>query len=369
MKSTIVLIIGLAMIAIPIAAQESDSKQAETQPNPKSTKPSVLTSENNTALKKALKKYPKADTNKDGVLTRYEAQQYRKKLLGKSKKDKPKVNPTHADIAYGPHVRNRLDLYIAESDRPTPVIVCIHGGGFKGGDKDSFHSNKQLIDAARSAGISLATVNYRLTDGGKHPYPIPMHDSARAVQFLRANAKKYNLDKRRFAATGGSAGGCMSMWLGFHDDMADPDSEDPVLRESTRLIAVAPNNGQSCLHLPTLLKWFDVKSLQEHGGGRPLFGVKPDEPLLNDQTVALSIDASPLTHVNESDPPCFMTFGANKKIDEHSEPGVWVHHPIMGFELQKVMKEKGLECHVKYKDGPETSYKNATEFLIEKLTK
>ena len=81
------------------------------------------------------------------------------------------------------------------------------------------------------AGISVASINYRLTDGGKNPYPIPMHDSARAVQFLRYHADQYNLDKSRFAATGVSAGGCMLMWLGFHEDLADPDNQDPVLRD------------------------------------------------------------------------------------------------------------------------------------------
>ena len=53
----------------------------------------------------------------------------------------------------------------------------------------------------------------------------------------------------------------MLMWLGFHPDLAQPDHEDPVLRESSRLQVLAPRGGQTSVHGPTLLKWFGVKSL------------------------------------------------------------------------------------------------------------
>ena len=72
-----------------------------------------------------------------------------------------------------------------------------------------------------------------------------MHDSARALQFLRLNAERYRVDPRRVAAYGGSAGSGISQWLAYHDDLADPDNPDPVLRQSTRLVAVAPYNAQS----------------------------------------------------------------------------------------------------------------------------
>ena len=325
-----------------------------------------VTSDNNQQLRQLLKRFPAADTNKDGVLTFAEARAARS-LMGK-RNAKDRLQPTHADLKYGPHRRNKLDLFLADSDKPAPVVVCIHGGGFAGGDKSSFHANHGLIKGLNDAGISVATINYRLTEGGKHPYPAPMHDGARAVQWLRMNAEKYNLEKTLFAATGGSAGGCMSMWLGFHDDLADPDAEDPVLRESTRLIAVAPNSGQSSLHLPTLLEWFNVKSLQEHGGARPLFGVpRGGELEITEHLDALSRDASPITHLTKDDPPCYMTFGPNVKITETSTPNKWVHHPVMGFELEKAMTAIGLECEVNYRGGPDPQHSSAVQFLIAKL--
>ena len=174
--------------------------------------------------------------------------------------------PTLAEVRYGEHERHILDFWQAPSDTPTPLLVNIHGGGFRGGDKRKFSNS--LIVMMHKEGISVASINYRFREDGKsrfegeNPlYPAILHDGARALQFLRYNTAKYNLDKIRFAATGGSAGGQMLMWLGFHPDLAPPDHKDPVLRESSRLQVLAPRGGQSCVHGPTLLKWFGVDSL------------------------------------------------------------------------------------------------------------
>ena len=143
-------------------------------------------------------------------------------------------DPDVENASYGPHERNVLDLWKAKPQRPTPLVVHIHGGGFRAGDKSSL--SPALLDLCLNAGISVATINYRLSQ--QAPYPAPMHDGARAIQFLRSKAKEWNLDARAIAATGGSAGAGISLWIGFHDDMADAKSADPVKRQSTRLSAM-----------------------------------------------------------------------------------------------------------------------------------
>ena len=335
------------------------------------------TSENDARLREGLAKYPEADTNKDGVLTMKEARDFLAKRRSEKKSNSTDTQvsesklraPDHRDIAYGPHERNVLDLWIAESETPTPLLICIHGGGFKGGSKAKYHRDVSLIQPMLDNGISVAAINYRLTDGGKHPYPIPMHDGARALQFLRYHAKEYNLDKTRIASTGGSAGGCMTLWLGLHEDLADPDNEDPVLRESTRLTAMAPSGAQSSLHLPTLCQWFGVTSLVEHGGGRPLFGIPAEgEIVITPELEELVLDASPITHLTKDDPPVYLTYGANRPVTEKSSAGLWVHHPIMGIKLKEAMDEIGLEAHVQYKGGPKIKgYDNQVDFLLKKL--
>ena len=91
-------------------------------------------------LQQYLRQYPEADANRDGVLTLEEARAYlQKRRGGKAAKSVPAaardLPPTFADVPYGPHARNVLDFWQAKSERPTPVVVFIHGGGFTSGDK------------------------------------------------------------------------------------------------------------------------------------------------------------------------------------------------------------------------------------------
>ena len=62
--------------------------------------------------------------------------------------------PTAANVAYGSHERQVLDFWQAKSDLPTPLVLYIHGGGWKGGDKNSL--NAGAIKAYRDAGLSVA---------------------------------------------------------------------------------------------------------------------------------------------------------------------------------------------------------------------
>jgi hypothetical protein len=281
----------------------------------------------------------------------------------------PGLAPTHADLAYGPHARNRLDLWLAKSATPTPLLICIHGGGFMAGDKRGYRRNVQLVQSMLDAGISVAAINYRLTEGGRNPFPAPMLDGARALQFLRYHARDYNLDKTRFAATGGSAGGMMLLWLGFHPDLAQADSEDPVLRESSRLQVLAPVNGPTSVDLRTLEAWFGVQSLTPHPAFRPLFGLPKDGPVPSTEQLLKDMhDASVINFVTADDPPVYLKYGPDRPVTETSPPGLWVHHPTMGKQLKKVMDALGLECQLEIRGGPKVEgYQSQEDFIIRKL--
>ncbi len=159
----------------------------------------------------------------------------------------PAIKPTAANLPYGKLDRQVLDFWQAKSDKPTPVVFCIHGGGWSGGDKSSYYGGvKTYLDN----GISVVTINYRLMAQANEqkvtpPVKAPLEDAARALQFVRSKAADWNIDKKKIGATGGSAGGASSLWLAFHDDMADPKSDDPVARESTRLYCAAVQ-GRRC---------------------------------------------------------------------------------------------------------------------------
>ena len=70
--------------------------------------------------------------------------------------------PTHGDISYGPYERNVIDLYLAQSEDPSPLYVFIHGGGFRGGDKSNIPP--ELLEGFLEMGISVAAINYRLSE-------------------------------------------------------------------------------------------------------------------------------------------------------------------------------------------------------------
>src|SRR5687768_6939254 len=97
--------------------------------------------------------------------------------------------PTLENVAYGAHERQVLDLYRAGSDKPTPLVFFIHGGGWMNGDKGRFNNAAQYL----AAGISVVTINYRLithaeADKLSPPVKGPLHDAARALQFVRTKA-------------------------------------------------------------------------------------------------------------------------------------------------------------------------------------
>jgi acetyl esterase/lipase len=117
-------------------------------------------------------------------------------------KTRPAVKPTLADVPYGPHPRQVLDFYKADSATPTPLVFHIHGGGWTGGSKYPFTAGPFL-----KAGISVVSIEYRfVTDaraaGVKPPVDWPLHDAARALQFVRSKAGEWNIDKTRIGEIG-----------------------------------------------------------------------------------------------------------------------------------------------------------------------
>lgn len=253
--------------------------------------------------------------------------------------------PDVANAKYGPYERNVLDLWQAKADAPTPLVVFIHGGGFRGGDKSNI--SPFLLDECLKRGFSVAAINYRLSQ--QAPFPAPMHDSARAIQFLRTQARAWNLDPKRIAATGGSAGAGISLWLGFHDDLADPASADPVARASTRLTCMGVLGAQSSYD-PRFIRQVIGGRAHEHPALLPFYGLKPDE-LDSPRAIAMYQEASPLTHVTADDPPVFMFYTEPKgPLPANAKPGQGIHHPKFGEALHDKMTPLRLECVLRHLD-------------------
>lgn len=249
--------------------------------------------------------------------------------------------PTHANVKYGPAERNVLDVWLAESKQPTPLLISIHGGGFRGGNKSV---DGDLLEQCLQAGISVAAITYRLS--GEAIAPAQHHDAARAVQFLRSKAEQWNLDAGRFAATGGSAGAGLSLWLGFHDDLADPDNADPVLRESTRLSGMFVYNGQTSYDPRVIREMFPGSDTYQHSALAQLFDVdleRLDE--LSEEKYRLFEYVSALGHLTRDDPPVMLIYG--RPLDAKvSSQGIGIHHAKFGVMLKEKMDTLGIACEV-----------------------
>src|SRR5262245_40112120 len=121
----------------------------------------------------------------------------------------PAGTAEHRDLRYGEHKeRNTLDLFVPKSEKPLPLIIWIHGGAWQGGSKDMNHPALRFLEQ----GYAVAAINYRLS---QHTvFPAQIQDCKEAIRFLRANAKKYNLDPDAFGVWGSSAGGHLVALLG-----------------------------------------------------------------------------------------------------------------------------------------------------------
>lgn len=151
-------------------------------------------------------------------------------------------------MPYGTHGLNTFDIFLPNAAQPTGLIIYVHGGGCTGGDKSSVYLNNMADDIRESfsQGIAFASINYRLlTVVDSEGVIKPLGDSRRALQFMRYNASVLNIDPSRVAMSGVSAGAGTSLWLVYHEDMADLGNADPVLHQSTRIAAVGAIETQA----------------------------------------------------------------------------------------------------------------------------
>jgi para-nitrobenzyl esterase len=299
------------------------------------------------------------------------------------------------NVRYGDAERNLFDVFLPDCEGPTPLVVYIHGGGFTGGDKSSLEP--ELVQSLLRACIAHAAVNYTLL---RIPRPeegtasavaqggvlTSLRDSARALQFLRYHHESLNIDPERVGLYGGSAGAGSSLWLGTHDDMADPDNADPVLRESTRVKAVGALATQSTYDL---LRWEEILlpitgPLAPVLGGTDIptiaaflgqtnylltfLGVGSVDDIYSAENVAYRANVDLLGLMDAGDAPIYVH---NFDTGFDDPLNMFLHHALHAFAVKARADEVGLEC-VAYSEEPDypledPSGETLDEFLIRHL--
>ncbi len=255
------------------------------------------------------------------------------------------LTPTSQDVRYGVHPRNLLDFFAAESDSPTPVLIYFHGGGFVAGDKEVARQRLIARDCLAN-GISVISANYRFVTGpDSEPFPGSLVDGVRVVQFVRLQAKRWNLDPERIVLSGGSAGAMMSLWIALHDDFATSESEDPLARQSSRVLGVVGYSG------PTTL---DPDVITEHVGGNPdihpsvfpIFDIKKIEELDLPAMRKRVAEFSPLSYVSTDDPPLQLRHGgtlSGTPLPVDTSFDTSIHHAKFGDLMRGKYKEVGSQ--------------------------
>jgi len=279
------------------------------------------------------------------------------------------VRATFANEKYGEHERNTFDIWMAKSNKPTPLVIYIHGGGFIGGDKSKYYDSEDLVRFL-DAGVSVAVINYRFMNEFPFGVLASMKDSKRCLQYIRYQSERYNIDKNRIACSGGSAGAGTSLWLAFNDNMAELENEDLVLRESTCLTCAGAFDTQSTYDI---FQWCDILGLPKGKTSEELFkiargfGLKSAEniDLFKETKIRKELDF--LSQMNKNSSPFFVfnkkTGGIPQNEDQLN------HHPLHAKALKVRAMEVGVEAVVY---APQiglvdSSEKDLVDFFLEKF--
>ena len=260
----------------------------------------------------------------------------------------------HRDVVYGrTHADfQKLDAYLVKLPQPTPVAIAVHGGGWRRGSKSQCVYQGDLVGALLDAGISVVSIDYRLTP--QHTMPAQMEDVVRAVQFVRSKAWEWNLDPERIAAFGGSAGAHLAAWVALHDDLAKPDSADPVERFSSRLTCFAALSGPMDLTRvrPTELASQPLRGQDFANAFTAAFGCTAEQ-YEQDPAVRQRIhDASPLFLVTPDDPPAIVMGAWREDMAVLRDPPVPAvindpHSIWHGVLLAEAMSRAGVQVEVR----------------------
>jgi acetyl esterase/lipase len=253
--------------------------------------------------------FAKIDTNKDGIITAEEDIAFAR---GGPKTKNPKLSDSikaEKDIPYAEtdNPRQRLDLYLPKnpkSEKPLPVVVFIHGGGWQNGDKSSgLGTVGPLVESGEYAGVSIG---YRLT--GEAMWPAQIYDCKAAIRWIRGNAKKYNFDPENIGVAGSSAGGHLVAMLGTSGDVEALEGKlGKHLLMSSRVTCV--------------VNLFGPSDLLTMGGSHNSPG-SPEAKLIggalqeNPEKAKL---ASPITYVTKDDPPFLFIHGTSDPVVAFSQ--------------------------------------------------
>jgi acetyl esterase/lipase len=201
-----------------------------------------------------------------------------------------------------------LDLWLPPGTGPFPVVVFLHGGGWRVGSRHSAGplfagADPTPFEVVAQAGIAVASIDYRLSD--EAVWPAQLHDAKAAVRWLRARADELGVDPDRVAAWGESAGGHLAELLGL---VTDPALEGDV---------GIPGPSSA---VAAVVAWYapsDVRAVATDNGLDPMDATTREALLLGAAVPSVpeaGAQASPVTHVSPAAPPTLLLHGRGDRF-------------------------------------------------------
>ena len=282
--------------------------------------------------------FDQIDTDKDGFVT-LEEDVYFRNNRRRNTVNIPEGVTVYRDLIYGQVGERKLplDLYLPpDTSAPVPVVIWVHGGGWRNGAKGNGGRARNMT----TRGFAVVDVEYRLS--GEALFPAQIEDCKTAVRWVRANAKKYNLDSDRIGAWGSSAGGHLVALMGLtHDEKAFETLEHG--QYSSRVQAVCNWYG------PTdFLRMNDFEGRIDHDSAD-----SPESRLIggpiqeNEEKVAA---ANPITYVSKNDPPMLIVHGEKDRAVPYNQSEL----------LYAAMKKAGLDVALYKVVNADHGFRNAT---------
>ena len=273
------------------------------------------------------------------------------------------AGPARADVAYGPDPRQRLDLYLP-NDGSGPYPVLIWFGNLWAPGKTTPPNGRFLPAGCATVGVATRVMQDAVQDKIQPPISVCLLDARRAVQFVRLHAAEWNLDPARIALGGGSQGALPALYVGCAGERANPRSTDPVERVSTRVACVAAYRSQPSIDPRRMREW--VPGVE---WGAPALGCGFAESLKRRDELEPVIAAwSPDALINNDAPPIYFEndWGLTRP-DSVGETDYLVHSPRWGLGFQRLARERGAVCHVKFPGHPTEKYADIWDFVVQEI--
>jgi len=262
---------------------------------------------------RAQRLFERLDADSDGSVSKEEFDTFEKRRAQmqrqrQGQRPQPEGNVAGVEITRNiPYAderinRQKLDIAVPEkrsTDKPLPVIVLIHGGGWQGGTHGPFLN--RAIPLVRSGDYAAVSIGYRLTDVAS--WPTQIHDCQAGLRWVKANAEKYNWDPDKIVLWGSSAGGHLVAMLGVSADVEELDGKfGPHADQSLKVAGVIDYFGPA-----NMLTMGDPPGFERHNSPD-----SPESKLLGGpakENVEVAKSASPQFHVSEGDAPFLILHG------------------------------------------------------------